>query len=73
MDASAWSAQDYAKHYVETIHSQPNGWGQHVSPIFGQSHTILYAMSQRFDPLDVANAVVSALREYHSGTHSSNA
>ena len=73
MDASAWSAQDYAKHYVETIYSQPNGLGQHVSPIFGQSHRILHTMSQRFDPLDAANAVDSALREYRNGTHPSNA
>jgi|APGre2960657404_1045060.scaffolds.fasta_scaffold08969_6 hypothetical protein len=70
MNISEWSVQDFAKHYVDTIYSQPNAWGQYLSPIFGQSHSILYAMSKRFDPLDAANAVDSALREHRNGTHS---
>jgi hypothetical protein len=69
MNISAWSVQDFAKHYVDTIYSQPNAWGQYLSPIFGQSHSILYAMSKRFDPSEAAKAVVAALKEYN-GTHS---
>ena len=43
-----WSVEDYAQHYVSTINSQPNGCGQHVSDIFGQSHNIMWAASKLF-------------------------
>lgn len=72
MDISEWKLEDYAKHYVETLASPANAWGQHNSPYFGQSHAILYAMSKRFDPIEAADAVVKALKEYND-THSSNA
>jgi hypothetical protein len=73
MNVSAWTVQDYAKHYTETIYSQPNGWGQHVSPVFGPSHTILRVMSQHFDPVDVVDAIADAFREHRNGTHATNA
>lgn len=43
-----WTIEDYAQHYVSTINNQPNGWGQHVSDIFGQSHNIMWAASKLF-------------------------
>lgn len=33
--------EQLAKAYVDTLNSQPNGWGQHVHPTLGVSHSIL--------------------------------
>ena len=83
MDISGWKLEDYAKHYVETLASPPNAWGQHVSPIFGRSDFIMRIMRQKFDDELMLEAIRAALRmrypnswisvieEY--GTHSSNA
>ena len=27
--------------YVELLNSPPNGWGQHIHPVYGQSHNLL--------------------------------
>lgn len=45
---SKWTLDDYAKHYADILVMPPNGWGQHVSPIFGQSHMIMAAATRRF-------------------------
>ena len=36
-----------AQDYVNVLNSQPNGWGQHVHPQFGQSHHMLSAMYRK--------------------------
>ena len=43
-----WTLEDYARHYVETINSPANGWGQHCSALFGQSHNIMAESSKLF-------------------------
>lgn len=40
---SEWAVSDFAKHYCEVMQAPPNGWGQHVSDHFGQSHDIAIA------------------------------
>lgn len=40
--------QDYAREYVKTVMSQPNGWGQCVHPVLGRSDTILLNMYRLF-------------------------
>lgn len=40
--------EEYAKIYVETITSQPNGWGQCVHPIYGKSEGIMLFMTNLF-------------------------
>ena len=51
-----WTVEQYAAHYAETINSPANGWGQHISPIFGQSHVIIAAAKRRF-PSDIVDSV----------------
>ena len=55
----AWTVDDYARHYVETISAPPNGWGQHVSPLFGQSHFVMIEASKRFGS-DATQAAIQA-------------
>jgi len=51
-----WTVEQYAAHYAETINSPTNGWGQHISPIFGQSHVIISAAKRRFSS-DIVDSV----------------
>jgi len=55
-EVSNWTVEDYAKHYEETINSAPNGWNQNVSPIFGQSHAIMYRAQQLFGEKEMCRA-----------------
>lgn len=66
------SLEAYAKHYVETIMSPPNAWGQHLSVRFGQSHNILGTMYHLFGANPSIDAIALAQKAYN-GTHSSNA
>jgi hypothetical protein len=38
--------QQLAQLYVKTINSPPNAWGQHCHPQYGQSHSIMFALSR---------------------------
>lgn len=40
--------QEYAREYVKTVMSTPNGWGQCVHPTLGRSDTILFKMYRIF-------------------------
>jgi len=53
-----------ARHYAEIIHGRPNGWNQHISPIYGQSHNILNRMSTLFGTETMTRAVDKAMAEY---------
>lgn len=40
--------EEYAKEYVKTVTSQPNGWGQCVHPTLGRSDKIMIKMYRLF-------------------------
>ena len=54
----AWTLEQFADHYAETLAKPANAWGQHCSPLFGQSHYIMIAACCRF-PTDSVNAAFS--------------
>ena len=56
-------ANAMAKHYAETLENSPNAWGQHVSPIYGQSHNILNAMDILFGSKVSRLAIDKAIKE----------
>ena len=58
------NADKMARHYAEIIHSRPNGWGQHISPIYGQSHNILNRMSTLFGTEAMSRAIDKAMAEH---------
>jgi len=59
-----WNLDQYAQHYAETINSPANAWGQHLSPIFGQSHFIMIAAKMRYPSEAVNQAFEKALKNY---------
>ena len=58
-----WNLDQYAQHYAETINSPANAWGQHLSPIFGQSHFIMTAAKKCYSSEAVDQAFEKALRK----------
>lgn len=60
-----WTLEQFAQHYVETINSPANAWGQHVSPIFGQSHFIIIAAKKLYPSDEVDQALIKAIHYYH--------
>lgn len=66
MAYSKWSLDQFAQHYAETLRRQPNGWGQHVSPIFGQSHFIMREARRRFPEYDVNTTFLKAIDDHES-------
>ena len=56
---SEWTLEDYVDHYVDTIRSPANAWGQHLSPLFGNSQWIMVAAYGLFDG-DAFNALVDS-------------
>lgn len=46
-----------ALEYWELLDSEPNGWGQHVHPTFGQSHSMLRTMWSRHGELEFERAL----------------
>lgn len=52
-----------AKHYVETLNWRPNAWGQYCSPIYGQSHNIMFRMSNLFGNETTQRAIDKAMKE----------
>ena len=58
-----WTLDQFATHYVETMAKPPNGWGQHVSDLFGQSHFIMIAASELFPSDEVHREFEKAIRE----------
>lgn len=52
-----------AEHFVDVINGQPNAWGQHCSPIYGQSHYILIRMTRLFGDETTQRAINKALKE----------
>jgi len=52
-----------ARHYVDTINGNPNGWGQYVSPIYGQSHYIMMRMIRLFGEDTTQRAIKKAEKE----------
>jgi len=65
-DHSDWTLDQYARHYAETLAAPPNGWGQHVSPVFGQSHFIMIAAGKHYPREAVERAFAKAVREKES-------
>lgn len=49
--------EEYAKEYVNTVLSQPNGWGQCVHPKFGRSDEMLIRMYRLFGGVPVEYAI----------------
>lgn len=56
-----WTIEDYARHYVETINSPANGWGQHCSDIFGQAHNIMIKSAELFGNDETQEAIKKEL------------
>lgn len=57
-----WTLEQFAQHYAETMQKPPNGWGQYVSPIFGQSHFIMIAATKRFGESEVEKAFSAVMK-----------
>jgi len=51
-----WTLEQYAQHYALTLARPANGWGQHISPIFGQSHYIMIAARKHYSEEEVNTA-----------------
>lgn len=64
-----WTLDDYARHYADILVMPPNGWGQHVSPHFGQSHQIMIAASKLFGVRRVEAAFKAAVAEKEAETN----
>ena len=62
-DFSNWTVDQFARHYAETLHRPANGLGQHLSPLFGQSHHIMTAARKCYDAESVEHAFAKAVRE----------
>jgi hypothetical protein len=60
-DTANWTLEQFAEHYADTLAAPADGWGQHVSPIFGQSHWIMNAATLRFSTADVQRAFAEAV------------
>lgn len=58
-----WTLEEYAAHYAETLASPPNGWGQHISPIFGQSHNIMREANKQWTRELVDEAFSAAIKQ----------
>jgi len=59
-----WTLEQYAEHYVKTINSPANAWGQHVSSIFGLSHFVIAGAKKRFPADEVDRIFEKACKEY---------
>jgi hypothetical protein len=53
---------EYAKEYVDTILSQPNGLGQHVHPTLGRSDHIMFEMFRLFGDAPAQIAIMIELK-----------
>ncbi len=40
--------EEMADEYAKLLYTQPNGWGQHVHPVFGRSDNMLMIMCRYF-------------------------
>lgn len=54
--------KDLARQYVDLLNSPPNGWGQHVHPMYGQSHAMLWYMIKTFGDIETHWAIHEAGR-----------
>ena len=52
-----------AREYVGLINSPPNGWGQHVHPVYGQSHAMLWHMIKTYGDMETHAAIHAAVTE----------
>lgn len=52
------TVEEAAADYVSLMLDKPrNGWGQHVHPIHGPSHSMLYKIGMKFGPYETEMAV----------------
>jgi hypothetical protein len=51
------TVEEYAKAYVDTVLSTPNGWGQHVHPVYGRSDIIMIVMHRKFGNIPTEKAI----------------
>jgi hypothetical protein len=58
-----WTLKQFAEHYAETMAKPANGWGLHVSDIFGQSHHIMIAATTVFGRDAVQEAFAEAIQK----------
>jgi hypothetical protein len=54
--------EELAREYVYLLNSPPNGWGQHVHPIYGQSHAMMWHMIKTFGDIETYAAIHDAER-----------
>ena len=59
----SWNLQQLAKHYAETLTSPANAHGQHISPIFGESHMIMREARKRFPENEVDIVFFKTVKE----------
>lgn len=60
------TVNQWAKEYVDLLNSPANGWGQHVHPRYGESHSMMFAMLQIFGD-GATNAAIDAEFEKRKG------
>jgi len=49
--------------YVALLCSEPNGWGQHVHPEYGQSHFMLIYMAKKWGKEQVVDRIAKIFKE----------
>jgi hypothetical protein len=54
--------EQMAREYVDLFSKPANGWGQHVHPIYGQSHALYWHMVETFGDLETIAAIHQAER-----------
>lgn len=54
--------------YVDLLGSPPNGWGQHVHPIYGASHSMLWYLYRNFGQ-DKTESILNEMFEKGGGVY----
>jgi hypothetical protein len=54
---------ELARAYVQTLHSAPNGLGQHVHPAYGRSDAIMLRMVRAYGDAATDAAIDAAMKD----------
>ena len=49
--------------YVNLLETPPNGWGQHIHPVHGQSHNLLAYLYKNWGEKEVKKCIDSIFQE----------
>ncbi len=55
--------REACEEYIDLLNSPPNGWGQHVHPIYGQSHNLLFKLWKDWSKKEVEDCLQMIFEE----------